>query len=156
MTVTCSFAATRVFTTSRPVPRVPPNTSTPPPRGRDMAWTPPIGAARGGGGSVDSPGLAISCGCVVFCASTGDAPASWPYVTASAVVHTIYQLLLVRMYAVGDFGQTYPIARGSSPLLVAVAAFFLAHEALSPQKIAGILFVCCGIMMLAFEGRRFH
>jgi drug/metabolite transporter (DMT)-like permease len=82
--------------------------------------------------------------------------ASWPYVAASAAIHTVYQLLLVRMYAVGDFGQTYPIARGSSPLLVALGAFVVAHEVLSPQKVTGIVLVCGGIMALAFEGRRFH
>lgn len=84
------------------------------------------------------------------------APASWPYVAASAAIHVVYQLLLVRMYAVGDFGQTYPVARGSSPLFVTFAAFLLVQETLSLHKAAGVLLVCGGIMALAFEGRRFH
>lgn len=84
------------------------------------------------------------------------AAASLPYAVASAIVHAVYQLLLVRMYAVGDFGQTYPIARGSSPLLVTLGALVLAHEALSPHKILGVLLVCGGIFALAFQGRRFQ
>ena len=83
-------------------------------------------------------------------------PASWPYAFASAAIHVVYQLLLVRMYRVGDFGQTYPIARGASPLLVAAGALIFAHEVLTLRNVAGILLVCGGIFTLAFEGRRFH
>ena len=55
-------------------------------------------------------------------------PASWPYVAASALIHVGYNLSLVRTYRSGDLGQTYPISRGSSPVLVALGALVFAHE----------------------------
>src|ERR1700756_1631040 len=50
------------------------------------------------------------------------APASWFYVVLSAVLHVGYNLFLVRSYKVGDLGQTYPISRGSSPVLITLGA----------------------------------
>jgi hypothetical protein len=43
------------------------------------------------------------------------ARASWPYVVASGLLHVGYNLFLVKTYGSGDFSETYPIARGSSP-----------------------------------------
>lgn len=48
--------------------------------------------------------------------------ASWAYAALSAVLHVGYNLFLVRTYQHGDLGQTYPISRGSSPLLVSLGA----------------------------------
>src|SRR5471030_589384 len=50
------------------------------------------------------------------------AKASWPYAVFSAGLHVGYNLFLVRSYQSGDLGQTYPIARGSSPLMITIAA----------------------------------
>jgi len=50
------------------------------------------------------------------------APASWAYVVASGVLHWVYVALLVVTYRSGDLGETYPVARGSSPALVALGA----------------------------------
>jgi drug/metabolite transporter (DMT)-like permease len=81
---------------------------------------------------------------------------SWPYVLLSGVLHVGYCLFLVRAYRSGDFVQSYPIARGSSPLLVTVGAALFAGERLSLGATAAILLVAGGIMALAFEGRRFN
>jgi hypothetical protein len=48
--------------------------------------------------------------------------ASAIYVFASGLIHLVYNALLVRMYRSGDLGETYPVARGSSPALVALGA----------------------------------
>ena len=80
------------------------------------------------------------------------ARASWWCIFISAVVHIAYQLLLVRMYRQGDFGHTYPIARGSSPLLIALGGFLLAHERLQVTTGLGVVLVSLGILMLAFGG----
>jgi drug/metabolite transporter (DMT)-like permease len=80
--------------------------------------------------------------------------ASWPYAIASAVIHTGYNLSLVRTYRSGDLGQTYPISRGSSPVLVALGAAAFAQETLRPAAIVGIGLVCGGILSLAYQGRR--
>ena len=42
------------------------------------------------------------------------AAASWPFLTGSAIVHVAYNLLLMRSYRLGEFGQVYPLARGTS------------------------------------------
>jgi drug/metabolite transporter (DMT)-like permease len=82
--------------------------------------------------------------------------ASWPYVALSGVLHVGYCVFLVRAYRAGDFVQSYPIARGSSPLLVTLGAALFAHERLSLGTTAGVVLVAAGIMALAFEGGRFN
>jgi drug/metabolite transporter (DMT)-like permease len=84
------------------------------------------------------------------------APASWPYVLLSGLLHVGYFLFLARAYRVGDFVQSYPIVRGSSPLLVTLGAALFVGERLSLSTTAGVLLVTGGIMALAFEGRRFQ
>jgi uncharacterized membrane protein len=79
--------------------------------------------------------------------------ASWPYVIASAIIHTGYNLSLVRTYRSGDLGQTYPISRGSSPVLVALGAAVFAHETLTASSSIGIALVSGGILSLTFQGK---
>ncbi|MGH1571413.1 EamA family transporter [Methylobacterium sp. P31] len=79
---------------------------------------------------------------------------SWPYVIASALIHTLYNLSLVRTYRAGDLGQTYPISRGSSPVLVSLGATVFAHEAISVASATGIALVSGGIVSLAFQRGR--
>ncbi len=79
--------------------------------------------------------------------------ASWPYVIASATIHTGYNLSLVRTYRSGDLGQTYPVSRGSSPVLVTLGAAIFAHETLNIASSIGIALVAGGILSLAFQGK---
>jgi drug/metabolite transporter (DMT)-like permease len=80
--------------------------------------------------------------------------ASWPYLVGSSVLHIGYNIFLIRAYRSGEFGSAYPIARGSSPLLVTLGAAAVAGEAPSTFGIAGIVMVSGGIISLAFRGRR--
>lgn len=82
------------------------------------------------------------------------ATASWPYIAGSALLHVGYNAFLVRAYRRGDFGSVYPIARGSSPLLVTLGASLVAKEWPADAGITGILLVSSGIISLAFRGRR--
>jgi drug/metabolite transporter (DMT)-like permease len=82
------------------------------------------------------------------------AQASWFYAALSAVLHVGYNLFLVRSYKVGDLGQTYPISRGSSPVLITLAASLFAGETVGPVAMIGILLVSGGIISLAFRGRK--
>ena len=75
--------------------------------------------------------------------------ASWPAILISAAIHVAYNLFLVHAYAHGDLGQVYPIARGSSPLLVTLGAALLAGETPSAPALAGIALVSLGIFSLA-------
>ena len=81
-------------------------------------------------------------------------PASWAYVIASAIIHVGYNLSLVRTYRSGDLGQTYPVSRGSSPVLVALGAAVFAHEAIGVVAAIGIALVSGGIVSLAFQGKK--
>jgi drug/metabolite transporter (DMT)-like permease len=75
--------------------------------------------------------------------------ASAPYVVASGLIHLVYNALLVRMYRSGDLGETYPVARGSSPALVALGGSLFAGEWMNLPGTIGIGLVCAGIFMLA-------
>lgn len=76
---------------------------------------------------------------------------SWPYIAISGVVHVLYNFFLIRAYDNGDLSTAYPIARGSSPLLVASGAFLFANEDLTLLHTLGILFVSAGIVVLALQ-----
>jgi drug/metabolite transporter (DMT)-like permease len=78
---------------------------------------------------------------------------SWGCIALSVALHVIYNLLLVASYRHGDLGVSYPIARGSSPLLVALGATVVAHERLDYLSLAGIVLISLGILGLAFENR---
>ena len=78
------------------------------------------------------------------------------YVLASGLIHLVYNALLVRTYRSGDLGETYPVARGSSPALVALGGGLFAGEWMNPIGIAGIGLVCTGIFMLAAAKGRLH
>ncbi len=77
-------------------------------------------------------------------------PASWPFLLGSVAIHAGYYYGLARMYETGDFSVVYPLARGLSPLLVAIAAAATAHEALGPWQMLGVLLVSLGIVSLTF------
>jgi drug/metabolite transporter (DMT)-like permease len=78
--------------------------------------------------------------------------AAWPCIIASGLVHRVYNVTLVRAYRRGDLAQAYPIARGSSPLLVALGAALFAHETIGPLHALGIAMISGGIISLALEG----
>lgn len=75
--------------------------------------------------------------------------ASAIYVCASGLIHLVYNALLVLMYRSGDLGETYPVARGSSPALVALGGSLFAGEWMNLIGTVGIGLVCVGIFMLA-------
>ncbi len=76
--------------------------------------------------------------------------ASWPYIGLSAVLQISYCLFLVRAYRDGDLVQIYPIARGSSPLLVTMGARIFAGEHLGPLAMSGVAMVSFGIIAMTF------
>ena len=80
------------------------------------------------------------------------APGAWPYIVASAVLHIAYNLMLLASYQLGEFSQTYPLARGTAPLLVALASVLLLHRPLAAQDLAGIIAVSAGLIGLVLAG----
>lgn len=78
-----------------------------------------------------------SCSCVAF----------------SALLHVGYNLFLVRTYREGDPGQTYPISRGTSLLLVSLGATVFARELPDALSMTGVLLVSGCIVALGFQGQ---
>jgi drug/metabolite transporter (DMT)-like permease len=74
--------------------------------------------------------------------------AAVPWMLASVCVHTAYNLGLIAAYRVGDFNQTYPLARGIGPLVVAVVGATVLHEPLPPTQLAGVLLIAGAIGVL--------
>lgn len=79
------------------------------------------------------------------------AAASWPYLLGSVVCHHAYFLCLGYGYRFGDLSHVYPIARGSAPPLVALAAALFAGEVPGPFGTLGLALTCAGIVSLAFD-----
>lgn len=75
-------------------------------------------------------------------------PASWFYIILSACIHIGYSLFLINIYSHGELGQVYPIARGSSPLIVSAGGILFAGEHLTLITLAGIVLISCGIIAL--------
>jgi drug/metabolite transporter (DMT)-like permease len=98
-------------------------------------------------------GIALTAGAVVIVlVSPLPARASWPYLAGSVVLHVAYNLLLMRSYRLGEFGQVYPIARGTSPLLVALAGAVFVGEQLSVLRLLGVVVISAGLGTLVFVG----
>jgi drug/metabolite transporter (DMT)-like permease len=83
-------------------------------------------------------------------------PAAWPFVLGSVLVHLAYNLLLLRSYQLGDFGQTYPLARGTAPLVVAVVGVALVGQHLSLVEALGVVTISVGLVVLVLGRGSFH
>ncbi|HET8658121.1 MAG TPA: hypothetical protein VFM55_03885, partial [Micromonosporaceae bacterium] len=79
------------------------------------------------------------------------AAASWPWLVASVVVHVCYNLGLAAAYRLGDFNQTYPLARGIGPIAVAVVAVGWLHEPLPALPAAGVALVAGAVVVLGLS-----
>ncbi|MFF9069809.1 EamA family transporter [Streptomyces sp. NPDC014891] len=79
---------------------------------------------------------------------------AWPYLAASALLHVGYMLLLMRSFSLGDFGQMYPIARGTAPLAVTALAAVFVDEVPDGWQLLGVAVACAGLTGLAVWGIR--
>ncbi|MBD0840781.1 EamA family transporter [Streptomyces sp. TRM68416] len=84
------------------------------------------------------------------------AAGAWPYLIGSALIHIAYYALLMKSFRLGDFGQAYPIARGTAPLVVTLFAALFAHEVPDDWAAAGIALSCAGLTGVALWGLRGH
>src|SRR6516225_5227941 len=82
------------------------------------------------------------------------AAAAWPWCGASVLIHLVYFAALIESYRAGDMGQVYPIARGSAPLMTAIATTSFIGERLGPLGWSGILLLVAGVILLSLRGRR--
>jgi drug/metabolite transporter (DMT)-like permease len=77
----------------------------------------------------------------------------WPWVIASGVAETIYGLLLAASYARGSLAVSYPVARGSAPLLVTALAWPLAGQRPAGTAWLGAALLAGGLSVVAGVGR---
>jgi drug/metabolite transporter (DMT)-like permease len=89
-------------------------------------------------------------------AATAPLPAAgaWVYLVASVLLHVLYNLLLMRSFMLGDFGQVYPLARGTAVAVVAVLATVAVGEPMPAVRLAGVVLVCLGLTALVAPGGR--
>lgn len=78
---------------------------------------------------------------------------AWGFVVASAVVHLGYFNCLMAGYRAADLTVVYPVARGSGPLLSALAAVLLLGEDLGVQGTLGLVGVVGGILLITMGPR---
>lgn len=71
----------------------------------------------------------------------------------SGVLQVAYFLLLTRAYRTGDLSLVYPLARGTGPAVVVVAALFLYGERPSALALAGVGGIIAGVLVMTAPGR---
>ena len=76
-----------------------------------------------------------------------------PFVAASAVLELVYFVLLARAYRGGELGVVYPVARGSAPVLVLLAAALGLGKGVSWPAALGVFLVAAGVLLVG-EPRR--
>lgn len=77
--------------------------------------------------------------------------AAWPFILTSAAIHIAYYTALTGAYKHGDLGLTYPLMRGTAPLLVALSAASILGETLSPLSWVGVVGISCGVLALGLS-----
>ena len=74
-------------------------------------------------------------------------PQAWKWILAGVAGHLGFKIFLLSAYRTGDFSQVYPLARGSAPLLVALAS----GDILNAGQIWGVALISVGIFSLTFD-----
>ncbi|KGB05829.1 eamA-like transporter family protein [Enterobacteriaceae bacterium ATCC 29904] len=79
--------------------------------------------------------------------------ASWPFLVVSCALQVVYTVLVAKTYQVSDMSQTYPLMRGTAPLLVALISVLALGDSLSELAWSGIGVICLSILAMAMNGR---
>jgi uncharacterized membrane protein len=75
----------------------------------------------------------------------------WDLIVLSTMIQVGYVLLLTAAYRVGDLSFVYPLARGTSPVLVAVAGVTLLGDDISAAGWIGVGLVTAALVTLAWR-----
>lgn len=85
--------------------------------------------------------------------SAGWPVAVWLLATASGVAEAVYCGLLAAAYARGSLAVTYPVGRGTAPLLVTTGAWLLLGQRPSVAAAAGAALLAVGLVLVAGVAR---
>ena len=77
---------------------------------------------------------------------------TWVWLILSVILHTGYNYFLARAYETGDMAQSYPLARGTAPLLTALGGIAFLGEAPGRLAAVGIVLLCAGTLAMSLRG----
>jgi len=72
---------------------------------------------------------------------------AWALAAVSGLVELAYFHTLSAAYRRGDVSSVYPVARGTAPVLAALAGVLLLGERLAPLQVAGVVALLAGIWL---------
>jgi drug/metabolite transporter (DMT)-like permease len=75
----------------------------------------------------------------------------WVILIAAMLVHGLYPFFLAGAYRHSDLSVAFPVARGITPLGVALLAWLVLGSTVSAGKLLGICILCAGIAAFALE-----
>ena len=75
------------------------------------------------------------------------APAAWPWLAGSVLLHFLYFVALVGAYESGELSHAYPLMRGLAPMLVALAGVTFFNENLTSAIWSGVVLICGGVLL---------
>lgn len=76
--------------------------------------------------------------------------ATWHAFIFVLPAHFFYQICMIRALQRGDLSLVFPVMRGAAPLLTAIAALLILHEALAPLAWAGLLLATGAVAVFAW------
>jgi phosphonate utilization associated putative membrane protein len=76
---------------------------------------------------------------------------AWPFLAASLTIHVAYYITLNGAYQHGELGTTYPIMRGSAPMLVALGSSTVLGESLTLAAWLGVAAITLGVLMVGLS-----
>ena len=80
-------------------------------------------------------------------------PYIWILIITSALLHGFYRLLVIFSYKYVDLSFIYPIARGSSSLLLAIISLIYLTDKISLWGFIAIMIVCMGLFLISYSDR---
>lgn len=75
----------------------------------------------------------------------------WPWLVLASVLHTVYQLVLIRAYDAADFSVAYPLARGVVPISTALLGIVLLGDRLDAVAWVGVVTVTAGLLLISLR-----
>jgi drug/metabolite transporter (DMT)-like permease len=100
-------------------------------------------------GCMNATALAISLPLIVWVPAPE--PEVWPLLISSVLVHGLYPFFLVEAYRRADLSSAFPLARGSTPLFVALLSALFLHEQQASSNFLGVAIICIAIASFALE-----
>lgn len=73
---------------------------------------------------------------------------AWPLILIAGVIHGFYLWGLSGAYSSGALASTYPVARGSAPLLVALFGIWVLDQTPSSRTVVGAVGVAVGLLLI--------